>query len=452
MEKAIKNINAERIVVGILLNHPSWLIELNGLMKPEYFWAKGHRMLFYIVFKLLEEGVESIDSMAILARAEKIQKATDVINENGGIEYIEELRILSEDYKLDDLKMYAQDVTTASFKRDSLIMQENVAKQLVDNPDMTYSDVVMLLQEKQAGLVNRYSHSGGLKFLNDVFDVVWGEVESNWNERGYAGLPPKWELVRRFFTYLNGELIVIGARAKYGKSNFAINETHHLAVENNVPVGYFDTEMKTRTFLTRIVAIDSGVPAEMILNGTYRNDVDMIMQVEASKERVRKAPILHKYDAHWDKAKISHEAKLLKMRHNIGFLIWDYIKIKEVGSTGTKEHNELGNWTIFLKDLAGDLDIPVLTFAQLSPHERRLADSDKINRYCSTVAYLLPKSSEEISRDFGAENGGTDFLFVDYNRNGSTMSDPAKGVNFFYDRETLRMEQASYQVLVDEYQ
>lgn len=452
MEKAIKNVNAERILVGILLNHPDWLVELKGLVKTEYFWMKGHRMIYYIIHNLLTEGVDSIDTMAILAKAEKIQKATDIINENGGIEYLEELRSLAEDYKLDDLKMYASDITTASFKRDSLVMQGKIAEELVSNPDITFSDTVMMLQEAQTELVTKYSQSTGLKFLSDVFDSVWSEVEDNWNEKGYAGMPPKWELLRKFFTYLNGELIVIGARAKYGKSNFAINETHDLAVVKGIAVAYFDTEMKTRTFLSRIVAIDSGVSASMILNGTYRKDVDMIMAVESSKARVKKAPILHKYDAHWDKPKISHEAKLLKLRHNLGLLIWDYIKVKEVGAGGSKEHNELGNWTIFFKDLAGDLDIPILAFAQLSPHERRLADSDKINRYASTIAYLLPKSQEEISRDHGAENGGTDFMYIDYNRNGGSMDDPSKGINFIYDRKNLRMEQAPYQILDDEYQ
>lgn len=452
LEKTIKNINAERIVIGILMNHPDWQIELSGLVKTEYFFLKGHKTLFYIIYSLLKEGMEHIDAMSILARAENINKAVDVLNENGGIEYIEELKYLAEDYSVHDLKRYAQEVATASFKRDALDMQESIKSKIFNNPDMTYNEVIMLLNESQDNLVTKYSTSGGVKFLDDVFDQVWAEVESNWNENGFAGLPTKWELVNRFFTYLNGELIVLGARAKYGKSNYAINETHFLAVENKVPVGYFDTEMKTRTFLTRIVAIDAGVPASMILNGTYRNNIDMVMAVEASKERVRKSPILHKYDYNWDKAKIAHEAKLLKLRHNLGLLIWDYIKVKEVGNTGTKEHNELGNWTIFFKDLAGELDIPILAFAQLSPHERRLADSDKINRYASTIAYLLPKSQEEISRDFGAENGGTDMMWIDYNRNGGSMSDPTKGINFIYDRKTLRMEQAPYQILDEEYQ
>jgi hypothetical protein len=112
-----------------------------------------------------------------------------------------------------------------------------------------------------------------------------------------------------------------------------------------------------------------------------------------------------------------------------------------------KEHSELGNWTIFLKDLAGDLDIPILTFAQLSPHERRLADSDKINRYASVIGYLLPKSNEEIMRDYSKVQGGTDFLYVDYNRLGESMHDPSVGINLQYTRYLAKFEQASHQPL-----
>jgi replicative DNA helicase len=148
---------------------------------------------------------------------------------------------------------------------------------------------------------------------------------------------------------------------------------------------------------------------------------------------------------------VAHRAKLLKLRYNLGLLIYDYIKVKEVGSKDVKEHSELGNWTIFLKDLAGELDMPVLTFAQLSPYETRLADSDKINRYCSTVAYLLPKSPEEMSRDFGAEEGGTAMMFVDYNRNGNSMDDETKGINLYYHKAFSLFEQANYQILQDDY-
>lgn len=452
MEKAIKNITAERIVVGILLNHPEWSVELSGQLKAEYFFLKSHKTLFYIIAALLREGDASIDSMSILARAEKIAKASDVLNENGGIEYIEEIKYLAEDYKVDDLKKYADDIASSSFKRDLILLNVRTGEVLYENPDMTFAEVEIWYQEQFQELVNSYSSKKRIAFIGEVFDEVWARIESNRSINGIVGLPSKFPMVNKYFTYMKSELVVIGARAKYGKSNYAINETHNLAVLNGIPVAIFDTEMKTETFLIRIIALDSGVPIEVVKNGTYKHDEDMLRRVEMSKERVKNAPILHEYDAYWDKAKVAHKAKLLKLRHNLGLLIYDYIKVKDVGSN-VKEHSELGNWTIFLKDLAGDLDIPILTFAQLSPGDKRLADSDKINRYASTVAYLLPKSNKQIAEHFGADSGGTDYMFVEYNRNGAFMSDPNKetGINFIYKRYLASFEQAPYQVLEDEY-
>lgn len=451
MEKAIKNITSERIVIGILLNHPEWLLQINNL-KSDYFFLLAHKTIHYIIQSLLREGFDydKIDSMAILARAEKIARASEVLQENGGLEYLEEIKMLSENYGINDLKIYANEVITCAYKREQLRVIEYTKNMIEENNNLTIEDINFKIQTTQEDLLNKYINNTQIHIIKDIFDDTWKEIENNRNGT-IVGLPSKIPIINDYFTYMNGELVIIGARPKYGKSNFGINEAHYLAVMNNIPVAIFDTEMKTRTFLSRIISLDSGVPVKEIMTGSYINDVDKVMAVETSKERIKKAPLFHKYDPFWDRGKIMNTAKLLKLKNNLGMLIYDYIKVKEV--TGNqKEHNELGNWTIFLKDLAGELDIPVLTFAQLSPHEIRLADSDKINRYASTIAYLLPKTNEQIQRDFGAENGGRDMLFVEYNRNGDFMVDISKGINLIYDRKTIRFEQAPYQILKDDYQ
>ena len=232
---------------------------------------------------------------------------------------------------------------------------------------------------------------------------------------------------------------------------FAMNEAHYLAVENNIPVGILDTEMKTKKFITRITALDSGIPVKSIERGDYSKYPDLVERVEESKHRIKNAPLIHEYSTNWTQDLVSQKAKMLKLKYDMQLFIYDYIKIKEINA-GIKEHQFLGNWTIFLKDLAGELDIPVLTFAQLSPYEKRLADSDKINRYASVVGYLLPKDPQEIARDFGVEEGGSDYLLIDYNRLGESHRDETKGVNLMYQRHLASFEQAPYQVLQDEYQ
>lgn len=450
MDKTIKNITSERIIVGILINHADWIVELNNVVKTDHFFISGHKMIFHIIVTLLGEGAETIDSMAILARAEKVSKGTEVIAENGGLEYLEELKELASQYSLDDLVLHANNVMLCAFKREEVMMLENVMEKIKFDNDMEVSDIDMFVQEAHQTIVAKYTSAKEVKLIGEVFDEIWNEIVGNRVSDGVSGLPSKIPILSKYFTYENGELIIIGARAKFGKSNFSLNEAHYLAVTRNVPVAIFDTEMKTRTFLNRLLALDSGVSINEIKNGTYEDDFEKVVAVEESKERIRKAPLFHMYDPYWDKSKIKHKAKLLKLRFNIGLLIYDYVKVPEV-TASIKEHTELGNWTIFLKNLAGELDIPILSFAQLSPHERRLADSDKINRYASTIAYLLPKSMEQIRNDFGVDNGGTAFLWIEYNRNGMFMTDENKGINLMYTRPLAKFEQAPYQCLEDDY-
>lgn len=450
MTEIFKSIMSERIVVGILINHPEFIVDLKGL-KYKHFYDLTHKTIFYIINKLIDEGFETIDSMSIIARAEKIKDASEIIESSGGFEYLEYIKELVKNYTKEDLHQHINIIKTMSYKREQREQKEEFLRQLESNTNWEIQDINRWLQENQYALQSEYSSMNDARLLGDIFDDVWKEIEENRSKDGIVGLPSKIPKVNDYFTYRKGELVVIGARPKYGKSNFSANEAHHLAVIKGIPVAIFDTEMKTRTFLARLISIDSGVPLKDIETGNYQYDTEKLKLVEESKERVRKAPIIHKYSYFWDRQNVRDMALLLQARFGIQFLIYDYIKIKEVGSQGTKEHSELGNWTIFLKDLAGEMDIPILAFAQLSPYEIRLADSDKINRYASTIAYLLPKEPQWITRDGGALSGGTDYLFVDYNRNGAGMDDTTKGINLIYTRYNVTFEQAPFQILDDDY-
>lgn len=450
LETAIKNRNSERIVIGILLNHPEWIAEI-GRLKYKHFFDKAHKTIYYIIGLMLRENAKTIDCLALLSRAERIKSASEIIEASGGYEYLEFIRQLAEEYTKEDLNTHADVIMTCAYKREQQTQKEEFLKLLVSKPNWTIGDINQWLHEKQYELQSKYTLGGTIQTIGEVFDKTWNNIVSNRSKDGIVGLASKIPIVNDYFTYRKGELVVIGARAKFGKSNFGINEAHNLAVVHGIPVAYLDTEMKTETFLARILAIDSGVPVKQIEDGSYENDAERKTAVELSMERVKKAPIIHKYSYHWDRSNIRETALLLQTRYNIQMLIYDYIKVKEVG-VGIKEHSELGNMTIFLKDLAGELDIPILTFAQLSPHEIRLADSDKINRYASTIAYLLPKGSSEIRRDDGVQMGGTDFMYIEYNRNGASMNDPTKGINLLYTRHNVTFEQAPYQVLNDDFQ
>lgn len=219
---------------------------------------------------------------------------------------------------------------------------------------------------------------------------------------------------------------------------FFLNEAIHKA-ENGVPVAIFDTEMTDKNWLIRFLAYKSGVDIKKIKSGVGLTNEEN-EKIIAAKEWLKNKPIVHKYDPDWSKDKVYMTAKQLKVSMGLEFLIYDYIKVSNTGGVDNKEHNILGDWTNFLKNnIAGDLDLSILAGAQMSPKEQRLADSDKINRYASTIAYWIHKTKEEKLND-GVKEGNCK-LFVDYNRNGNQMEE-GEYLNFVFAGNKARIEEA----------
>ena len=157
MDKAIKNVTSERIVVGSLINKPDWWIEISNIVKLNYFYMLGHKTIIYLITSLLKEGVTNIDTLEILARAERVDKATKIINDNGGLVYLETLRELAEEYSLDDIKRHSNIIATCSFKREKEANAEQFIRFLHEQPDSTIGDVELWEQGKTQELQSKYN-------------------------------------------------------------------------------------------------------------------------------------------------------------------------------------------------------------------------------------------------------------------------------------------------------
>ena len=227
---------------------------------------------------------------------------------------------------------------------------------------------------------------------------------------------------------------------KAGKSMFFLNEVIH-KLENNVPCAVLDTEMSTRQWTERFLSLYSGVSVANIKNGAYtQSEKNKILDGIAW---IKSKPFSHIYDPEWTQEKIFTTAKILQRKIGLEFLVFDYIKAMSVSRQNTQEHNLLGDMANFLKNnVAGKLDIAVLAGGQMSPKEHRLADSDKLNRYASVVAYWIKKEYEE-----QGHGKGTHKFFVEYNRLGRQFEEN-EYVDMHFDGDHATIKQASDELLV----
>lgn len=260
------------------------------------------------------------------------------------------------------------------------------------------------------------------------------EICDRRTDNGLYGIPSKYSILNDYFTYEQGELVLLKARMKQGKSAFFMNEAIH-KIKNAVPTLFYDTEMKDRLFFERMLAHLTGIEIRRIKRGDYSYDEGQ--KLAKAMEWIKAQPFVHIYAPRTSDEEIYATHKILKYKIGLEFSIYDYIKSNIQSSS--ENSNVLGQKCDFLKnEIAGSLDIAMLAGAQLN-RANDVADSDKIERYVSTTLWWRNKDNETIEKD--GFKCGNYALTVDLNRNGAAM-DEEEYIDFKFDGSVMRIEEA----------
>ena len=120
----------------------------------------------------------------------------------------------------------------------------------------------------------------------------------------------------------------------------------------------------------------------------------------------------------------------------------DYFKASS-GDDSYQNYAELGRFVDLVKNrLCGDMNIAGIGAAQATA-TGKIADSAKIGRNASTIAFIRDKTPEEIEDD-GVECGNKK-LFVALNRNGMQMAS-GEYIDLFFNGNLISYEEAKQHV------
>ena len=434
-----KDTISETGVIGTLLMHPEF-IYTSEYLKPNQFYSRELACIYHIIKGFTDKGIKEIDNFLIVNEIEGNKSYKSIMSDYSNISndlcgWLDDLKLVGR-IDIESYELISKKVVSNAFKRDSYIKLRELANNVLESKE-DINAINYKLQTDITKFADDYIVNANVQIIGENVEELWNLILSRRNDSGFAGIPSKYKGLNEYFTYENGELVVLGGRAKSGKSMFFLNEAIH-KVENGVPTAIFDTEMSDERWIIRFLALKSGVDIKKIKNGNYSLKEEQA--VLDAKEWLKNKPLVHVYDTEWTKDKIYMTAKQLKQSMGLAFLIYDYIKVDDTSGANLKEHNVLGDMTNFLKNkVGGALDIPVMAGGQMSPKEQRLADSDKINRYASTIAYWIHKSKEEMIND--GTDAGNCKLFIDYNRNGTQMEED-EYLNFSFDGDKATIEQS----------
>ena len=439
--------NVEKNIITICLKHPEKIIDIKEQdITEKMFLIEANRYIYMAINYLFYKKQDPTPYAIMEVMTDKNMRK--VVEDFGGTEYLEILSTARAN--VNNLDIFCQKLKQA-YTRFMLcqICDDTKDFVLTDKAEvLNPSEIIGQHENMVAELSNNVQQTKDIYKMGEDTEYILEQRAENPNT--VPGLEVGWN---KFDYYTNGgqagDLIMLCARAKTGKSTTLTNWAVKIGIEDKIPILYFDTEMSAREQEDRILSILSGVPHKEIMNGMYCLDTEN-GKAEDKKKRIRYAIqkmqegyYYHIYMPNFTIEKVNAIAKKFKIQNNIQAIFFDYLKFpsSQVASLkSVQEWQMLGYIASGLKDLAGTLKIPVYSGCQENrsnldsdkKDERNVGGSDRILQLATKLVFLSNKPEEQIIKEEGLL--GNQKLYIAYQRNGESDC-PIIDINF--NRATL---------------
>jgi replicative DNA helicase len=381
---------AERSVLGSMLRDNGVIGDVVQIIRPDNFYADAHQKIFLAIIGLYERG-HPVD-LVLLADWLKEQK---YIEDVGGYGYLAELWDAAPTAA--NAEYYARIVREKAIVRHLIHAGTEVLRDAYDQAmpadELLESAERRILDIAQMGITGQTFTLE--QALREAYDRI--DTRSQRDQMSISGLPTGFvDLDDKTAGLQNSELVIVAARPSVGKTAFALSLTRHVVVEEEQPVFFVSLEQSRIELAERLLCAQARVDSHKLRKGHLSSD-DMQKLIEAG-DRLRRAQLFIDDSPGQGMLRIAANARRLKLRHHIKMVVIDYLQLIEPDNRRDSRQEQVANISRRLKFLAKELDIPVVSLAQLnrSPEDRtdhrpRLADlreSGSIEMDADTVMLL----------------------------------------------------------------
>ena len=359
----------EDAVLGALMLERDAYAIVCDLLRPESFYDPGNQKIYAAINKL---GVmqQPIDMLTVTQQL----RADGALDDVGGPVRISELT--SNVASAAHIEYHARIVAQKFLARRLISFCSEIEKKSFDE---SY-DIDDLLQEAEGKLFE--ISQGNLKKdftqIDPVINSAMEQIEAaGKRESGLSGLQTGFHNLDKLTSgWQNSDLIIIAARPAMGKTAFVLSMAKNMAVDYNTPVAIFSLEMSNLQLVNRLISNVCEIEGEKIKSGRLSRQ-----EWEQLNSRVRSlfsAPLYVDDSPSLSILELRTKARRLVKEHGVKIIIIDYLQL--MNATGMKfgsREQELSMISRSLKQLAKELNIPVIALSQLSRKVEERNDGNK---------------------------------------------------------------------------
>ena len=359
----------EDAVLGALMLERDAYAIVCDLLRPESFYDPGNQKIYAAINKL---GVmqQPIDMLTVTQQL----RADGALDDVGGPVRISELT--SNVASAAHIEYHARIVAQKFLARQLISFCSEIEKKSFDE---SY-DIDDLLQEAEGKLFE--ISQGNLKKdftqIDPVINSAMEQIEAaGKRESGLSGLQTGFHNLDKLTSgWQNSDLIIIAARPAMGKTAFVLSMAKNMAVDYNTPVAIFSLEMSNLQLVNRLISNVCEIEGEKIKSGRLSRQ-----EWEQLNSRVRSlfsAPLYVDDSPSLSILELRTKARRLVKEHGVKIIIIDYLQL--MNATGMKfgsREQEVSMISRSLKQLAKELNIPVIALSQLSRKVEERNDGNK---------------------------------------------------------------------------
>ena len=412
--------DAEIAILGAILIESNAIDKVTDLLTPDSFYVSAHQKIFTSILNLQKKH-QPIDLVTVTEELKQaghldeiggpyeLVKLTNAIVSSANI--VNHARLVHEKYTLRKLISISSEITAKALdpESDCFELIDLAEKQIMTLSNNNTADTLHI----SSVLINTLNKIDKWKAVGtSITGIKSGFSDLDNATRGWQP----------------GDLIIVAARPSVGKTAFALNLVRNAAL-SGAGVGIWSLEMKAPYLALRMLAAQSDIILGKLQTGSL-TDVEY-------KKLSESANSLSRFNIFFDDANavnlrsLKAKARRLKKKHHIGLIVIDYLQLMHGESKNNREQ-EIATISRELKNLAQELEIPIVALSQLSregvknsswdvpPPISSLRESGAIEQDADLILMLWGANDAELSNDKSFE--GKRRIRIMKQRNGTLMT------------------------------
>jgi len=348
---------AEIAVLGAMMIERTAISKTLEIIDADSFYNERNKVIFEIILTLFDRGV-GVDIITIVEELNRTKQLEKI----GGPVYLAEIN--SKIPTAANVEYHARIMQEKFLKRSLINVTGKILTSCYDDATDALEEIDVAEQEIFKIAEKRFSkgYVDISTLAHEAIDMIYKLVERD--KDSLTGVPTGFtDLDKILGGFQNSDFIVLAARPSMGKTALALSIARNAAVDHKMPIAFFSIEMAAIQLVIRLISAETRINAQSIRTGflnseAVRKIVHNIGRLADSKMFIDDSPSL-------SMTELRAKCRRLKIEHGVKLVMIDYLQLLHPPKAESRER-EISIISRSLKQLAKELDIPIVAMAQLN--------------------------------------------------------------------------------------